>query len=110
MSSESRYVGSDHSKSDIPSTTPRLRTSGMYGPPLSRKRKMKATDGLRQCIRPSVKRKASGLDGRRCALVLFRNAAPEGFFRLQASKARGSTVVSSSLDNSTDRERFINSR
>ena len=38
---------------------------------------------------------APGLDGMRCALVLFSNAALEGFSGLQVSRAPGSTVVSS---------------
>jgi hypothetical protein len=39
--------------------------------------------------------KAPGLDGMRCALVLFSNAAWKGFSGLQVSRAPGSTVVSS---------------
>jgi hypothetical protein len=42
-----------------------------------------------------VEHKAPGLDGMRCALVLFSNAALEGFSCLQVSRAPGSTVVSS---------------
>ena len=38
---------------------------------------------------------APGLDGMRCALVLFSYAALEGFSGLQVSRAPGSTVVSS---------------
>ena len=38
---------------------------------------------------------APDLDGMRCALVLFSNAALEGFSCLQVSRAPGSTVVSS---------------
>ena len=43
----------------------------------------------------SLEHKAPGLDGMRCALVLFSNAALEGFSGLQVSRAPGSTVVSS---------------
>src|SRR5438132_6836664 len=69
--------------------------TGMYGPPPCRKRKMRKQVGLRKCIRPSLEHKAPGLDGMRCALVLFSNAALEGFSCLQVSRAPGSTVVSS---------------
>ena len=67
----------------------------MYGPPLCRKRKMKVTGWSAQMYSAFVEHKAPGLDGMRCALVLFSNAALEGFSCLQVSRAPGSTVVSS---------------
>jgi hypothetical protein len=51
--------------------------------------------GLRECIRPLLEYRTPGLNGMRCALVLFSNAALEGFSGLQASGAPGSTVVPS---------------
>jgi hypothetical protein len=42
-----------------------------------------------------VEHKLLALDGMRCALVLFSNAALKGFSGLQVSRAPGSTVVSS---------------
>ena len=66
-----------------------------YGPPLCRKRKMKVTGWSAQMYSAFVEHKAPGLDGMRCALVLFSNAALEGFSCLQVSRAPGSTVVSS---------------
>src|SRR5438105_4430971 len=70
--------------------------TGMYGPPLCRKRKTKMTGWSAQMYSaPSLEHKAPGLDGMRCALVLFSNAALEGFSCLQVSRAPGSTVVSS---------------
>jgi len=53
--------------------------TGMYGPPRCRKRKWKRQNRLRKCIRPLLEHKPPGLDGMRCALVLFSNAALEGF-------------------------------
>src|SRR6202035_1513090 len=69
--------------------------TGMYGPPLCRKRKMKLTGWSAQMYSAFVGAQAPGLDGMRCALVLFSNAALEGFSGLQVSRAPGSTVVSS---------------
>ncbi len=43
----------------------------MYGPPSCRKRKMMVTVGLRKCIRPLLEWIAPGLDGMRCALLLY---------------------------------------
>jgi hypothetical protein len=71
------------------------RQTGMYGPPLCRKRKMKLTGWSAQMYSAFVGAQAPGLDGMRCALVLFSNAALEGFSGLQVSRAPGSTVVSS---------------
>ena len=69
--------------------------TGMYGPPLCRKRKMTVTGWSAQMYSAFVGAQAPGLDGMRCALVLFSNAALEGFSGLQVSRAPGSTVVSS---------------
>ena len=69
--------------------------TGMYGPPLCRKRKMKLTRWSAQMYSAFVGAQAPGLDGMRCALVLFSYAALEGFSGLQVSRAPGSTVVSS---------------
>src|ERR1700751_6096730 len=72
------------------------RQSGMYGPPPYCKRKMRKTEiGLRECIRPLLDSRSPGLNGMRCALVLFNNAAFVGIFRMQVSGAPGSTVVPS---------------
>ena len=51
--------------------------------------------GLRECIRPLLEKRSPGLNGMRCALVLFSFAALVGIFRLQVSGAPGSTVVPS---------------
>ncbi len=67
----------------------------MYGPPLCRKRKMEVTGWPAQMYSAFVGARAPGLDGMRCALVLFSYAALEGFSGLQVSRAPGSTVVSS---------------
>src|SRR5258707_14570792 len=68
----------------------------MYGPPPCRKRKMKVDRMVcANVFGLSLEHKAPGLDGMRCALVLFSNAALEGFSGLQVSRAPGSTVVSS---------------
>jgi hypothetical protein len=69
--------------------------TGVYGPPLCRKRKMKVTGWSAQMYSAVVGARTPGLDGMRCALVLFSDAALEGFSCLQVSRAPGSTVVSS---------------
>ena len=69
--------------------------TGMYGPPLCRKRKTKVTGWSAQMYPAFVEHKLLALDGMRCALVLFSNAALEGFSCLQVSRAPGATVVSS---------------
>ncbi len=75
---------------------PHCRQSRMYGPPPCRKRKMKVDRMVcANVFGLSLEHKAPGLDGMRCALVLFSNAALEGFSGLQVSRAPGSTVVSS---------------
>jgi hypothetical protein len=51
--------------------------------------------GLRECIRPLLEYLSPGLNGMRCALVLFSFAALVGFSGIQVSGAPGSTVVPS---------------
>src|SRR5258708_31880613 len=68
----------------------------MYGPPPCRKRKMKVDRMVcANVFGISLEHTAPGLDGMGCAIVLFSNAALEGFSGLQVSGAPGSTVVSS---------------
>jgi hypothetical protein len=61
----------------------------MYGPPLCRKRKTKVTGWSTQMYSAFVEHKLLALDGMRCALVLFSNAALEGIFRLTGFESAG---------------------
>src|SRR5712691_5292369 len=51
--------------------------TGMYGPPLCRKRKTKVTGWSAQMYSAFVEHRLLALDGMRCALVLLSNAALE---------------------------------
>jgi hypothetical protein len=56
-----------------------LSNRNVWSAALSQAKNESDKNGLRKCIRPSVEHKAPGLDGMRCALVLFSNAALKGF-------------------------------
>ena len=65
------------------------RQTGMYGPPLCRKRKTKVTGWSAQMYPAFVKHKLLALDGMRCALVLLSNAALEGIFLFTGFESAG---------------------
>ena len=67
----------------------------MYGPPPFCKRKMRVACWSARMYPAFVGVRTPGLNGMRCALVLFNNSALIGCFRLQVSRAPGSTVVPS---------------
>src|SRR5216684_3428583 len=60
------------------------RLSGMYGPPLRRKRNVRMSQvGLRKCIRPLLEWITPGQDGMRCALLPISYSVFRDFFRLR---------------------------
>jgi hypothetical protein len=63
--------------------------TGMYGPPLCRKRKTKVTGWSAQIYSAFVEHKLLALDGMRCALVLLSNAALEVIFRFTGFESAG---------------------
>jgi len=71
------------------------RQTGMYGPPLCRKRKMRVTVWSAQMYSAFVGVQAPGQDGMRCAPFPINYSVSKDFFRLQVWGAPGSTVVPS---------------
>ena len=58
--------------------------TGMYGPPLRRKRNARMSEvGLRKCIRPLLEWITPGQDGMRCALLPISYSVLRDFFRLR---------------------------
>src|SRR6266478_879569 len=58
--------------------------TGMYGPPLRRKRIVRMSQvGLRKCIRPLLEWITPGQDGMRCALLPISYSVFRDFFRLR---------------------------
>jgi hypothetical protein len=77
------------------SKCPDDRRCGMYGPPPFCKRNVRVTCWSARMYPAFVGVRSPGLNGMRCALVLFSFAAFEGCFRIKVSRAPGSTVVPS---------------
>ncbi len=88
------------------------RLLGMYGPPPFCKRIMRVACWSARMYPVFVGVRTPDLNGMRCALVLFNNSALVGCFRVQVSRAPGSTVVPShgSPANLAGNHNFVSSR